>query len=269
MNLVPSDISLWRNQISKKTTWKTQNWRSNSLLELRSVERVVADGNVLENSWERASSGSAGTGFAVRMYSANVVGGRSWSRVKDVEFTNNTVRNVSSGVYVARDAAYPNAIGTLAVRNNLFEKISGTANGGLGVFAVLAGAPDITIDHNTVFNDGYFGVIGASWPSPRLQFTNNILVDHGAAVIGGDARPGVESILRFFPESEFRGGLFIGADPRKYPVGNLYPATIGAVGFVNYSLRNYRLSADSIYRNAATDGTDPGVNFAALAAAQK
>jgi hypothetical protein len=267
--LAPSDISLWRNRISKKLTWRTQSWRSNSLLELRNAEDVMADGNVLENTWESATSTTAGSGFAVRMYSANVAGSPAWSRVKDVEFTNNTVRNVSSGLYIARDAATTDRMARIAVRNNLFDKVSGATYGGLGVFLVLLGTPDVTIDHNTVFNDGYFGVIGTAWPSARLQFTNNILVDHGGAIVGGDAMPGVASITKFFPSSEFLGGLFIGADPKLYPAGNLYPATITAVKFVSYSLKDYRLAADSIYNNAATDGTDPGCNITALKAAQQ
>ena len=51
-----------------------------------------------------------------------------------------------------------------------------------GAFLALAGASDVTVDHNTVWHDGY-GVMGAQWPAERFSFTNNLLLD-GSGLFG-------------------------------------------------------------------------------------
>ncbi len=103
----------------------------------------------------------------------------------------------------------------------------------------------------------------------RFTFTNNVMADRGAAIIGPGAVPGKATLAKFLPGGLFAGSLFIGANPLLYPVANAYPANIASVGFVNFANGNYRLSATSIYRGGATDGTDPGCDFEALYAAQR
>jgi hypothetical protein len=51
-----------------------------------------------------------------------------------------------------------------------------------------------------------------------------------------------------------------------YP-GNFFPETDAEVGFVDLSRGNYRLVPASPYKNAATDGKDPGAAIDALEAA--
>ena len=102
----------------------------------------------------------------------------------------------------------------------------------------------------------------------RFKFTNNVILDNRYGIKGAGTASGTATINKFFPQADFRGGIFIGSDPAKYPVNNFYPTTVGAVGFVNFSAGNYRLATSSIYRGGATDGKDPGCDFDALAAAQ-
>ena len=52
-----------------------------------------------------------------------------------------------------------------------------------------------------------------------------------------------------------------------YP-GNFFPASLDAVGFLDRAHDNYRLSSGSPFKGKATDGTDLGVDFDALDAAQ-
>jgi hypothetical protein len=53
----------------------------------------------------------------------------------------------------------------------------------------------------------------------------------------------------------------------QYPAANFYPTTIDGVGFADAPGGDYRLGASSVYRGGATDGTDPGCDFSALASA--
>jgi hypothetical protein len=112
-------------------------------------------------------------------------------------------------------------------------------------------------------------VVPDTRPTYRFTFTNNVLIDRAWAVKGGGTAAGNDTIRVFFPDGQFFGGIYIGSDPRYYPTGNFYPATVDAVSFVNFAGGDYRLSSTSIYRGGGTDGTDPGVDFAALTAAQQ
>ena len=55
--------------------------------------------------------------------------------------------------------------------------------------------------------------------------------------------------------------VLAGGTASRYPAGNFFP-TVSAwqAGFVDYAGGDYRLSASSPYRNAATDGTDLGAD---------
>jgi hypothetical protein len=262
-NLVPSDITLRRNHFNKPLAWRTQNWAIKNLLELKNAQRVKIDGNVFEHNWLAAQSG-----HGIVLKSVNQGGKAPWSVVQDIEFTNNIVREVSAGMKISRDPSNAIEVNNITIRNNLFDRISGKTYGGNGVFLLVVGGSDITVDHNTVINDGAITLFPDVYQSPRFVFTNNVIMDNAYAIKGSSAAAGTGSITKYFPNSDFRGGIYIGSDPDAYPVSNFYPSSIAAVGFVDFAGRNYRLSSSSIYRNGGTDGKDPGCDFAALAAAQ-
>jgi hypothetical protein len=262
-NLVPSDITFRGNHFYKHLSWRSQNWTVKNLLELKNAQRVTIDGNLFENNWLDAQ-----TGYAILFKSVNQEGTAPWSVVQDIEFTNNIVRNVASGVKITRDPSNSIEVNTITLRNNFFDNISGKTYGGAGVFLLVIGGSDITVDHNTIIADGNIQLFPDVYTSPRFEFTNNVLIDHAYAIKGSGTAAGTATITKYFPNSDFRGGIYVGADPKAYPVGNFYPATVADVGFVDFTGKNYRLSSTSIYRNGGTDGKSPGADFAALAAAQ-
>src|SRR2546428_4796937 len=57
--LVPSDIRIERNELSKPLSWKGGNSMVKNLLELKNAKQVVIDSNILENSWAAAQPGYA------------------------------------------------------------------------------------------------------------------------------------------------------------------------------------------------------------------
>jgi hypothetical protein len=262
-NLVPSDITIRRNHFSKRLVWRSQNWSIKNLLELKNAQRVTVEGNLFENNWLAAQ-----TGYAIVLKSVNQEGTAPWSVVQDVTFANNIVRNASGGMKISRDASKSVEVNGITLRNNLFDNISGATYGGAGVFLLVIGGSDITVDHNTIIADGNITLFPDAYTSPRFTYTNNVLIDHAYAIKGSGTAVGNATIAKYFPESEFRGGIYVGSNPSLYPVGNFYPATVGDVGFTNFSGRNYRLSSNSIYQGGGTDGKDPGCDFDALAAAQ-
>src|SRR6185503_14783719 len=80
---------------------------------------------------------------------------------------------------------------------------------------------------------------------------------------------GGQTLDTFYLAPVFAGNVLTGstaADYSGYP-GNFFPATDAEVGFVDLSRGNYRLGPASAYKNAATDGKDPGAAIDALEAA--
>src|SRR4029079_254562 len=94
-NLVPSDIAIRQNYMSKQLAWRSQSWVVKNLLELKNAQRVVIDSNLLENNWEAAQPG-----FAVVFTPRNQDGPAPWAVVQDVQFTNNVFRHVAAGLDV-------------------------------------------------------------------------------------------------------------------------------------------------------------------------
>ena len=86
-NLVPSNITIRRNLISKPLAWRSQTWTVKNLVELKNARSVTVEGNTIENNWAAGQ-----TGYAVVLTPRNQDGGAPWSVVRDVAF-----RTMSSG----------------------------------------------------------------------------------------------------------------------------------------------------------------------------
>jgi hypothetical protein len=262
--LVPSDITFTRNHLSKPWSWRGGPWNVKNLFELKSAQRVVVDGNLMENNWAEAQ-----TGYAILLKSVNQDGGCPWCVVQDVLFTNNVVRHVSSAISIlGHDTRYPALMANnIAFRNNLFEDVS-KRYGGDGRFALINGGADIAFDHNTVINDGAATVYAYGLASPGFVLTNNVLLDNlYGAIRGADTGAGHTALAMFFPGAQVVGNIIVTDTPWLYPAVNFYPATRDGVGFVDLAGGNHALAPTSIYINGASDGTNPGCDFAALTAA--
>jgi hypothetical protein len=261
-NLVPSDITFTHNYLSKPLAWQTQNWVVKNLLELKNAQRMVIDGNILENVWP-----SGQTGYAVVITPRNQDGTAPWSVVQQLQFTNNIVRHVSSVFQLlGTDDNFPSQpTNHILVRNNLFDDVSSAKYGGDGRWLLIMGSALATFDHNTVINDGSSTIMADSAQATGLVLTNNIMADNLYGIMGSNASPGNGTIAMYFPGIQMQDGVFAGSDPSIYPAGNYYPPSMSGVGFIDLAHGNYRLAGTSIYRNAATDGTDVGCHIDALA----
>ncbi|HKF65916.1 MAG TPA: carbohydrate-binding protein, partial [Vicinamibacterales bacterium] len=258
--LVPSDITITRNQLSKPWAWWGQAWTIKNLLEFKNAQRVVVDGNILENNWE------AGQSYAIQFTPRNQDGTAWWTVVQQIQFTNNVVRHVAAAIAILGSDYNAPSLQTnaITISNNLFEDISSARYGGNGWFLLTLGAANVTVDHNTIFSDGSSVLYADGPPSPGFVVTNNIMQNNAYAIMGSGSSQGNGTIAAFFPGSWFFDNIIASADPASYPSGNYYPANLGAVGFVNLAGGNYRLATWSPYVRAATDGTDVGANIDAI-----
>ena len=127
-NLIPSDIEISGNQITKPLTWKKNDptyagyfWGVKNLIEIKNAQRVLITGNTLSYSWA-----SAQVGFALLLKSVNQDGTAPWSTCQDVEVVGNTVSHAGGALNIqGHDPS--NASGTtsrLFIHDNQFTDIA-------------------------------------------------------------------------------------------------------------------------------------------------
>ncbi|HET8948362.1 MAG TPA: hypothetical protein VFQ07_15385 [Candidatus Polarisedimenticolia bacterium] len=264
--LVPADITIERNLLTKPLAWKQgepdydgSSWTVKNLFELKSARRVRASGNRLENSWAQAQRGYAVV-FTVR----DENGEAPQAAVEDVAFTGNVVVGAANGVNIlGRDNSHPGGGGKTArilIANNVFDDIGGDRWGGKGtLFQVLQGASDVAIEHNTGLQTGGI-VMAEGGPFPRFVLKNNVVRHNQFGIAGTGTGVGVPTLLAQFPGSVVTGNVIVGGVAGRYPPGNSFPRTLEEVGFVDAPAGNYALAPTSRVRGAASDGKAPGAD---------
>jgi hypothetical protein len=291
-DLVPSDIEIRGNHLFKPLSWKIGHpsyagtpWSVKNLFELKNARRVLAEGNVLEHNWQHDQNG-----FAILFTVRNQDGGAPWCTVEDVTFRRNVLRHSGGGFNIlAADNNFPSRqTRRILIQDNLLDDISSVKWGGTGrLFQFLSldagqtGILQLTVEHNTGFANGGCAYTGDK-PVPvhrSFTFRNNIAPKgiHGFAggtkswpppspMVSGD---GSRTLEVFYLAPVFAGNVLTGSVPSDYAghPGNFFPATDADVGFVDLPRGNYRLGSSSPYRNAATDGKDPGAAVDAVEAA--
>ena len=270
-DLVPSDILVEHNLLTKDPSWRGSYWTVKNLFELKSARRVVVRGNTMEYNWSAAQ-----TGYAVVFTPRNTGGHNPWSVIEDVEFIDNVVRHSGSAINLLGhdNLATSGQLARIVIRDNLFEGISHTAWGGSGSFAQIGGEPrDITIDHNTVMHTGnivtfysgsYYDRSGAVVPAGPTQgfvLTNNLITHNAYGIFGNNQAYGNGSLNYYAPGAIVRRNVIASntSIASRYPADNFFPnvATFLAQ-FVNPALGDYRLVSGSPYVAAGTDGGDVG-----------
>ncbi len=262
--LVPSDITIAGNTLSRPVAWRGQQWQVKNILELKNARRVTVQNNVIENNWQAAQ-----VGFAVLFTVRNQDGHCPWCQVRDVSFERNIVRHSAGGISIlGTDDAHPSQqTQGIAIRNNLFVDIDNEHWGGNGYFLLIDGGPrDIAIDHNTIVQDHAYGIAQIDGP-PVLgfSFTNNLARHNAYGIIGRDRSPGNDTINAYFPAASVVGNAIADAVPDRYPSGNRFPSTAELVSqFVDYAGGDYRLKPTSSWLRAATDGAPLGAELSGL-----
>ena len=261
--LVPSDIVIRRNHITRPVSWRTSTYSVKNLLELKNARYVQIDGNLLENNWANAQSGFAVV-FTVRAQSASA----PWSTIEHVRFENNVVRHSGSGINVlGYDDANPSQqLRDLVIRNNLFTDIDHRTWGGSGIFLQIGDEPaDVHVEHNTVIHSGnIISVYGGSVTAPRVvpgfRFASNIVQQNNYGIFGNNVGTGNPAIATYFPGSVIVGNAIAGGNANVYPAGNVFPTVANLMAqFENPAGDDYRLVSGSNLRSLIQGVT--GVDF--------
>ncbi len=272
-NLVPSNITIRRNLISKPMAWRTQSWTVKNLVEFKNARSVIVEGNTIENNWAAGQ-----TGYAFVITPRNQDGTAPWSVVRDIVIQNNVIRHVAAvfNILGFDDLATSQQTVNITIRNNLAYDVSTaygtTSNPAPARFALIGGGPQaITFDHNTVDNDGsatiylYGGYAPAGQVVSGFVLTNNLLRDNSYGVYGDKAGEGTTGLNAYTSSGVVRRNTFAGGAAKQYPADNLFPTLTQWLGdFAGAASADYRLATTSLSHNAGTDGLDLGVQFAEL-----
>ncbi|MCB4756098.1 MAG: T9SS type A sorting domain-containing protein [Elusimicrobia bacterium] len=271
-DLLPQDVTIRGNYLYKPLAWKVGDpsyggihWTVKNLFEIKGGRRILAEGNVLENSWVDSQ-----TGWGVLV---TPMGGP----IDDVTIQNNILRGCDHGFQLSPDDV---TINRLALKNNLIYDITGILFGAAAF--QLDTYENLIINHNTAIHSGvgsgvfYLGVAGIEPAIQNVSFQNNLMT-HGAwGIAGQNVGIGFVPVDTYitnysFDKNVLIGGLQDGRYGDRPNFTNFYlPQTMGAVGFTNTALSqpaDFALLPSSPYHNLATDGKDIGANIDAVLAA--
>jgi len=288
--LSPSDIEIRHNHMFRPMNWKPDSpnfiggrdghaFIVKNDFELKNAQRVLLEGNVMENSW----GGFTQRGFAVLLTPKNQAPNVCpLCRVTDVTIRHNRMMHMGNGFQIANVLSDTGGTSTdggrYSIHDNILEDIDGAAYNGGGNFAQISGwAPalhDVTIDHNTGFAQNALLNVGAQAAGPKISnfvFTNN-LVSAGARWIlstGGRTncafhpeRQGPAGVLAScFENYKFSHNGIIGASG--LPKENIGLKDLMDVGFASLQqgkILDLHLRPGSRCKNAGTDRKDLGAD---------
>jgi hypothetical protein len=271
-NLVPSDITLRRNTLSKPIAWMGTKWSVKNIFELKNARRVLVEGNVIENVWKGGQGG-----FAVQITPRNQDGHAPWSTVEDVTFRYNIIRHAASAINISGfDDLQPSGqTQRIQIANNLVYDIDGPRwGGGSGIFVQVGNSPaSLTIERNTVIHSGtvlnvYGSRNGAPWVITGFAFRDNLMKHNTYGIKGDGLAIGQQTLATYFANLVFDRNVLAGGPGNLYPVGNYFPTEAEFMAaFVNVGADNYTLVTGTPFRTSASDGGALGADMARVSAA--
>jgi hypothetical protein len=297
----PGDIEIRYNHFFKPLTWlKGQTgyvggsngnpFVVKNLFELKNAQRVLYEGNILEDTW----GGFSQSGFAILITPKNQSSGGAnvcpLCQVTDVTIRYSTISHVGAGLQVANglsDSGGPPLAGErYSIHDLTIDDINPTLYVGSGVLAQVSmglGVPtlqQVDFNHITGFPPSTLLSIGdftASEPKISNFTFNNSIVNASAYPVwstGGGItncayydKP-LTTFAACFNPYFFTNNAVVAVPSNSptssWPVGNYFPTNMTAVGFTKYNNGNggnYQLLSTSPYKNAGTDGLDLGANI--------
>ena len=285
---VPSDIEIRRNHIFKPLTWMRgrpnfigKNFVVKNLFEIKNAERLLFEGNVLENSW----GGFSQVGWGIVLTPRG-----NWAADRDITIRYNTISHVGSGFQIAASqhqlvsGQWVDSIANerVSIHDVTVDDMNAVTYDGDGIaFQISSGLVvnrplnNLTIDHVTMLTDPNHTLllVGSNYRNPLLPFnivfTNNVVVagaysvwSTGGTYTGTCPKSGqpLATFNQCWSSYTVTNNVII-AYPRgegSWPTGNLFATSPEAVGFTNYNNGNggdYQLSSFSPYL-APSPGAD-------------
>jgi hypothetical protein len=300
----PTDIEIRRNHLFKPMTWKEDApgykpgptgdpYIVKNNFELKNAQRVLFEGNLLENSW----GGFSQTGFSIVLSPKNQNNRCPKCQVTDITIRYCRIRNVG-GVFniqngLSKQGGESAGGGRYSIHDVIADNVHDQDFKGHGAFAtVLSNAPplhDVWFDHITAFVPGpVMTVKSVDAKIDNFRITNSVFST-------GDRRPGIASagggkgncaagtqkegpaavLQQCFSNYKFDKNLIIGG--RNWPSGTITSSEAGAAihELKDGISRNARLCRDKVAgcakaspgAAAATDGKDVGADVDAVESA--
>lgn len=258
-NLVPSDIEIRGNHLSKPLAWRHKATMKYTL-ELKNARRVQIIGNIIENCWDCRL-----LGLTVR----NQDGSAPWSTIEDVEIRNNLMRRGGTGINLlgTDDTNKSQRMKRVKIINNLIDDVDSVKwsdGSGGGYFLQAADTEDVEVSHNTAFKtDGNILTIYGK-PSTRFVFRYNIVSYNNYGFWKESENLFADSNISDNAVVNNKG---ISNNDFIVPAGNYAVQFIPDLGFVDWKNGDYRLATASHYKGKSENGKDIGCDITVLNAA--
>jgi hypothetical protein len=302
----PADIEIRHDHFFKPLTWMPGQpgfvggrdgnpFIVKNLFELKNAQRVLFEGNVLENSWGGFSQAGFGILLTPKSQARGLENVCPNCVVTDVTIRNCTMSHVAGGLQIANAAdgkgrGVAKEGGRYSIHDVVLDDVQPVVYKGLGTFAQISTAlnvseaprlHDLKIDHVTAFAPKTLFIIGGPPEEPKmsgLSITNNIFITDGKPVFstGGPVQENcsaprfgktAEALLRqCFSTLIFHHNVVIGPED-EWPKDNKTVKSVTDVGFSDYkngNQGNYRLSSHSKFKNAGSDQKDIGADLDAI-----
>jgi hypothetical protein len=300
---VPADIEIRHNHFFKPILWMRgqpgyvggpngEPFIVKNDFELKNAQRVLFEGNLLENSW----GGFSQTGFSILITPKNPPHNQCPPcRVTDVTIRYCKITHVASGFDIANGpaAGYAAVAGErYSIHDVVIDDLDGKKYLGFGAFMLLGSnqpkLKDVKLDHITAISARVLINAGIEdgGKIPNFSFTNNLLgtSERQFTTTGGGPRncvfqpdrQGPAGILQHcFESSTFTANVIINGFG-SWPPGNFLPKDVKAVGFIpGKDFDAFRLcrtkdevcKSRSKFAGAGTDGKDIGADIELVDAA--
>jgi hypothetical protein len=276
--LIPSDIEIRLNHITRPLSWKGV-WTIKNLFEMKSGQRVIFEGNVLENNWM-----SAQPGFAILLQGVTDTNDAPQNRIWDVMIRNNIIRNTAAGVNLASRVAYPYAGSVARLPDEPMRRVSvvnnlivigggpgGAFDGNMRMVQILNDARDVSFVNNTAV--GARGAVGkttiqfdGTTKTERLNFVQNVFGPTAYGVMGNGVNGMQKTLAQYAPDARVADNVFTGIPTAQQLTGNLFPATVAEAGLQAALSDSYRFAPVGVLANAL-GSKQLGANLDAITAA--
>jgi hypothetical protein len=301
----PADIEIRHNYLFKPLIWKPgqpgfvgglsgQPFIVKNHFELKNAQRVLFEGNVLENVW----GGFSQSGFSILLTPKNQAPNICpLCRVTDITIRYNKISHVAGVLQIANLPSGTGGVSTAGERYSIHDlvadDIDGDAYKGFGSFAIIISTTpvlqDVQISHVTAFPPRVLFSILSGTEQPKMSnftVTNNLFTagSREVASAGGGPRNcassrtgGADGVFsNCFANSTFTHNLIIGS-AGAWPRNNILVDNVDAAG-----LHDFRKGRGGDYRpcrekgdtasckkpsrglRAATDGKDIGADIDAV-----
>jgi len=263
----PADIEIRHNHLFKPLLWRPGQpgfvgaadgnpFIVKNCLELKNAQRVLFEGNLLENTW----GGFSQAGFAIVLTPVNQGGKCPECRVMDVTLRYNRITNTGGGINIAnvvgKTQTPSSGGGRYSIHDLVFDDMDRVSNKGFGLLVLLMSvAPplsDIHFAHITAFPPrAVMSILNKGDALRNFSFTNSLVAAGEGSIVGAGggpdnciqgARDPIAALQHCFVDVVFKNNVIIGGRGT-WPGGNHTVSDAKAAG-----LRDFREGRGGDYR---------------------